>query len=144
MPLQIWIIGLGVILILVALYLFGRWLSRYAKGEIHSRLGAMDEIVREDKVPEDWLQPHRERMHRLKEAGAGDAQVEGIAEIARKKCLVNIQELIRYAQRASSPLDEVSRQQVIESLRANAAQWETMSVEVWMDQVINSDHEKRK
>jgi len=113
-----------VVLVTLSIYLINRWLSAYLERHIRGRLDAIDQIVNDEQVPEAWIGPYRERAAKLRASGATDEQIAGLAGIARKRCLANIQELIRYVQDVGLSDNEATKRYMLEELRKHEVAWQ--------------------
>jgi lipopolysaccharide export LptBFGC system permease protein LptF len=113
-----------VVIFTLLAFFVNRWLSSYIQGHIAGRLEAIDEIVNEEKVPEAWLRSHRRRARKLRAAGATDQQLLALSRLARKQCLANIQELIRYAEDVKFTDSEATRHFMLDELRKQERRWQ--------------------
>jgi len=127
-----WTVAAGVALVIAAGILIVRWLSQYARRAHRVRLREIDQIVNQDRVPEGWIRPYLQQIARLQAMAGTDAQIARLTEIARKRCLANIRELIRHAERMSVTRSEAGKERLQASLREHAAQWRA---EAWEDQI---------
>lgn len=116
-----------VVFTLVA-YLTTRWAGNYVERHIKGRLEAIDCITNEHQVPESWLVPYRKRAARLVSAGASQNQLGMLSSVARKRCMANIQELIRFVEARGLSDSESTKQFMLTSLRQEAARWEDETV----------------
>ena len=105
-------------------YAAGQWISSYVQRHITGRLEAIDQIVNEEAVPEAWLRPYRARAAKLKAAGATDRQIAALSGIARKRCIANIQDLIRYAGGYGLSDNASTKQYMLEELQRQALRWQ--------------------
>ncbi len=112
-----------VVIFTLLMYFLTRWASKFVQGQISDRLDAIGRIVNDETVPEAWLAPYRERASKLVAAGASEAQIRSLANIARKRCVANIEELIRFVEARSLADTEATKQLMLRSLRDQAAQW---------------------
>ncbi len=106
-----------ILLFTLLTYFAGRFISRYVQRHITGRLEAIDQIVNRETVPEAWLRPYRARAARLVAAGATDRQIRALSGIARKRCLANIQDLIRYAGGFGLSDNETTKRYMLEELK---------------------------
>ena len=127
-----WTIAAGIALVIAAGILIARWLSQYARRAYRSRLWEIDLIVNQDRVPEDWIRSYLQQIARLQTMPGTDAQIARLTEIARKRCMANVRELIRYAERMTVTRSETARERLLTALREQAAEWRT---EAWEDQI---------
>ena len=131
-----WMIAGGIILVIGAGILIARWLSQYARRAFRARLREIDQIVNQNRVPIRWLRPYLRQLDRLEERGGVDAQVTSLIEIARKRCLANIQELIRYIEQSDVARTEAAQHRLIRSLQEQAARWRTEAWEAQMAEEV--------
>jgi hypothetical protein len=113
-----------VVLITLTVFLVNKWLSAYLERHIRGRLDAIDQIVNDEQVPEAWIGPYRERAAKLRASGGTDEQIADVALRARKRCLLNIQELIRYVQDVGLSDSEATKRYMLEELRRQEAAWQ--------------------
>ncbi len=115
---------LFVLVFTLVTYAAGQWISRYVQQHIAGRLEAIDQIVNEEAVPEAWLRPYRARAAKLKAAGATDRQIAALSGIARKRCVANIQDLIRYTGGYGLSDNASTKQYMLEELQRQALRWQ--------------------
>jgi len=120
-------IAFVVVFTLVA-YLSTRWASTYVERHIKGRLDAIDSIANDRKVPEPWLAPYRLRAARLASAGASESQLSTLSSVARKRCMANIQELIRFVEARGLSDSESTKRFILTALREEATRWEDEAV----------------
>jgi hypothetical protein len=111
-----------VIFTLVA-YFSTRWASGYVERHIKGRLDAIDSIANDRQVPESWLAPYRQRAARLMDAGASESQLETLSSVARKRCVANIQELVRFVEARGLSDSESTKVFMLTALREESARW---------------------
>ncbi len=109
-------------------FFVNRWLSSYVQHHIAGRLDAIDQIVNEERVPEAWLHSHRRRARRLRAAGATEQQLARLSRLARKQCLANIRELIRYVGDVKFTDNEETRRLMLQELRNQENRWQDDAV----------------
>lgn len=113
-----------ILLFTLLTYAAGRFISRYVQRHITGRLEAIDQIVNQETVPEAWLSPYRKRASRLVGAGANDRQIRALSGIARKRCLANIQDLIRYAGGFGLSDNETTKRYMLGELKRQELRWQ--------------------
>lgn len=116
-----------VVIFTVIMYFVTRWASGFVQRQISDRLDAIDAIVNDERVPEAWLASYRERAAKLVEAGASEVQIRALSNIARKRCLANIREMIRFVEARSLADTEATKQLMLRTLREQAERWEDES-----------------
>lgn len=122
-----------VVVFTLLMYGVTRWASKFVHQQISERLDAIEQIVNQERVPETWLARYRKRAVRLAEAGASEEQIRKLSEIARKRSLANLQELIRFVDARNLADTEATKQLMLRSLREQEARWEDQ--ETWHDLV---------
>jgi len=113
-----------VVVFTLAAYLSTRWASGYVERHLRGRLDAIDSIANDREVPEPWLAPYRLRAARLASSGASERQLGTLSSVARKRCLANIQELIRFVEARGLSDSESTKRLMLTALREAAARWE--------------------
>lgn len=113
-----------VVVLTLLLYVANRWVSGYLQRHIGGRLEAIDQIVNQEQVPDAWLRPYCSRAEKLRASGAGHEKVAKLTHLARKRCLMNIQELIRYVEDVGLTDDEATKRYMLEELRKQEASWQ--------------------
>lgn len=112
-----------VVIFTLIMYFVTRWASAYVQRQLSGRLDAIDWIVNQERVPESWLAPYRKRASRLVASGANPSQIRALSRIARKRCLANIHEMIRFVEGQNIADTEATRQLMLRSLREQAESW---------------------
>jgi hypothetical protein len=105
-----------------------RWANRHMKRFIEGRLRAIETIVNYRQVPEQWLTRHRRRATRLAGSGASDGVIRRLSGIARKRCLANIQELIRLVDAQGLSDSASTKQLMLTALKEEKARWEDPAI----------------
>jgi len=100
-----------------------RWANGYLRRHMEGRLQAIDAIVNFQRVPEAWLSRYRKRAARLTEASASPGVVSRLSEIARKRCLANIQELIRFVEDRGPSDTAATKHVMLTALRREKVRW---------------------
>ncbi len=116
-----------VVFTLVA-FISTRWASTYVERHIKGRLDAIDSIANDLQVPESWLAPYRLRAARLASSGASESKLRTLSSVARKRCMVNIQELIRFVEARGLSDSESTKRFMLTVLREEAIRWEDEAV----------------
>jgi len=116
-----------VVFTLVA-YISTRWAGIYVERHIKGRLDAIDSIANDRQVPEPWLAPYRLRAARLASSRASESQLRRLSSVARKRCVANIQELIRFVEARGLSDSESTKRFMLTALREEAARWEDAAV----------------
>lgn len=120
-------IAFVVVFTLVA-YISTRWAGTYVERHLESRLDAIDSIANDREVPEPWLAPYRLRAARLASSGASERQLSTLSSAARKRCVANIQELIRFVEARGLSDSESTKRFMLTALREEATRWEDEAV----------------
>ena len=116
-----------VVFTLVA-YLSTRWAGTYVERHIKGRLDAIDSIANDREIPEPWLAPYRLRAARLASSGASESQLSTLSNVARKRCVANIQELIRFVEARGFSDSESTKRFMLTALREEETRWEDEAV----------------
>jgi len=109
-------------------YLSTRWAGTYVERHIKGRLDAIDSIANCRQVPEPWVAPYRLRAARLASSGASESQLSTLSSVTRKRCLTNIQELIRFVEARGLSDSESTKQFMLTALREEATRWQDEAV----------------
>ncbi len=115
-------------IVTLTVFFLNRGLSSYVQHHIAGRLEAIDQIVNEERVPEAWLHSYRQRARKLRAAGATEQQLAALSRRARKQCLVNIRELIRYTEDVKFTDNEETRHFMLGELRRQESRWQDNAV----------------
>jgi len=126
-PMFVVFIAFVVVFTLVA-YLSTRWAGTYLERHIKDRLDAINSIANNRDVPGSWLAPYRLRAARLASSGASESQLSKLSSVARKRCVANIQELIRFVEARGLSDSESTKRFMLTSLREEAIHWEDEAV----------------
>lgn len=117
-----------VLLFTLVMYFLTRWSTGFVERQITERLEAIDQIVNEEQVPNVWLATYRQQARKLEEGGATQAQIHALSGVARKRCLANIHELIRFVESRKLTDTEATQQLMLRSLREQALRWEDEAI----------------
>ncbi len=120
----VFVFMLFVVVFTLTAYLSTRWAGAYVERHLRSRLEAIDSIANDREVPEPWLAPYRLRATRLANSGALESQLGTLSSVARKRCMANIQELIRFVEARGLSDSESTKRFMLTALREAAARWE--------------------
>ena len=115
-------------IVTVTVFFLNRGLSSYVQHHIAGRLEAIDQIVNEERVPEAWLHSYRQRARKLRAAGATEQQLAALSRRARKQCLANLRELIRYTEDVKFTDNEETRHFMLGELRRQESRWQDNAV----------------
>lgn len=106
-------IAAGVLLVKVA----AGWGERRFTRTIERTLDDAGHIVNEEKLPEAWLQPFRERIDAMRRAGKSEDKLDRVGRKARQRCLRNLDSLIEFFQKRNVTDSEKTRQLLLTSLQ---------------------------
>jgi hypothetical protein len=126
-PMFVVFIAFVVVFTLVA-YLSTRWAGTYVERHIKGRLDAIDSIANDRLIPEPWLAPYRLRAARMASSGASESQLSRLSNVARKRCVANIQELIRFVEARGLSDSESTKRFMLTALREEETRWEDEAV----------------
>ena len=74
------------------------------------------------------MAPYRLRAARLASSGASESQLSKLSSVARKRCVANIQELIRFVEARGFSDSESTKRFMLTALREEAIHWEDEAV----------------
>jgi hypothetical protein len=104
--------------------------ERYFTRAIGSTLNETEQIVNEDKLPEKWVQPFRERIEAIQRKGETGSKAERVGQKARKRCLRGLDALTKFYQERDVTDSEDTRQLILNALKERRAWVETAT---WQD-----------
>lgn len=103
-----------------------RWGMHKLIAQLDARVRACEQIANYQQIPEAWLQPFRERAALLHRAGNdADAQAK-LGALAKKRCLRQLDELIRFYEHTNLVDSAETRRTLLATLREQRARWETL------------------
>ena len=119
------IVGVGVVLGLVTfgMYAVMRWGVGIATQELVSRLRAGESIVNDERVPEAWVAPYRTRIAAMRKAGKSQDDIDRVGLKALDYCLRQIDDLIRFYEKANVVDTADTRDVLLEALRDARERW---------------------
>jgi hypothetical protein len=105
--------------------------ERYFTRAIRSILNETEQIVNEDKLPENWIQPFRERIETIERKGGPESKSARVGQKARQRCLRGLNKLIKFYQERDITDSENTRQLVLNALKekkewVEAATWQDL------------------
>lgn len=121
----IWILGFLVAVAVFTLMTYVTWrrVGKLVQRMIIERLQAIEQIVNHRQVPVAWLRPYRKRAAKLVAAGATDSQITQLSRIARKRCLANVKDLMRYVHDAGITDTPDTKRMVLTVLKEQSERW---------------------
>jgi hypothetical protein len=93
------------------------WGERYFTRTITSTLSDTEHIVNKGKLPKAWVQPFRERIEAIRRKGGSENKMERIGRKALRRCLRNIDSLIKFYQERNVTDGEETRRLLLASLQ---------------------------
>jgi hypothetical protein len=116
------------------LYGFSKLASNMVTRAIHERLHALEEIV-EGEVPDAWLKRFQRRAAALRGNDASEAQFARLGKRVQKRCLRNIDEMIRYVTNINLADSETTQKQIVAELKAQQQAWLAKDWREWVAHV---------
>ena len=104
--------------------------ERYFTHALGATLGETEQIVNEDRLPEAWVQPFRERIEAIQRKGGTDSKMERVGQKARKRCLRGLDTLTKFYQERDVTDSEDTRQLILNTLKERRNWVETAA---WQD-----------
>jgi hypothetical protein len=133
------LIFVGIIAVFTWLmYWANRWASRYVQKFLEERLDALREITEEGKVPAAWSAPYQARIARQQPGGSA-AQIAHTQARARRHCLRQLDELIKYVQGVRFEDTQNTQRFLLEKLREQKSRWETATWEAMMEMHVSEE-----
>jgi hypothetical protein len=97
---------------------------------IGSKLSDAEQIVNEGKLPEAWVQPYRERIEAIRDKDGSESKMQRVGRQARRRCLRNLDSMIKFFQERNVTDGEATRQFLLNSLKA---QRDRVAAAAWQD-----------
>ena len=122
------IIALGVLIgvVTTGLYIITRWGMNIAMKDIVARLQAGETIVSQESVPEAWVAQYRRRIEAMRKAGKSEEEIERVGLHARDRCLRQIDDLIKFYEKANIVDSSETRDILIGALQEQRKRWLTL------------------
>jgi hypothetical protein len=92
------------------------WERRFIRA-IENTLDDAGYIANEEKLPEAWLQPFRERIDAMQRKGKSEDTMRRVGRRARQRCLLKLDNLIKFFQKRAVTDSEQTRQLMLTSLQ---------------------------
>jgi hypothetical protein len=105
--------------------------SKYVTRMIEERLEALEQLVNEQRAPEDWLRPSRQKLDAARRAG--ESRLARLGEQTHKRCIRKLEEMIRYTTEVNFADSEATRKTVASALKAQHELWESRDWRAWID-----------
>ncbi|MBN2006676.1 MAG: hypothetical protein JXA21_25205 [Anaerolineae bacterium] len=127
-PLILVYIALFVLFIIPIIFLT-RWANRYVTRDLENRLSAIQVIVNEESIPGPWRAPFIKQAADIRLKNGTPAQLAQIEEKAKKMCLRQMDEMIKYCENFNIADGDATQRSLLDELRRHRARWATMSWE---------------
>jgi hypothetical protein len=114
---QLLLFAVGIAVSVLLIKVLADWGERHFVGSIEKTLNDAGHIVNEEKLPEAWLQPFRERIEAIHRKGGPENKADRVGHQARRRCLRNLDSLIEFFQKRNVTDNEQTRQLLLTSLR---------------------------
>ena len=105
--------------------------SKYVTRMIEERLEALEQLVNEQRVPDDWLRPSRQKLEATQRAG--EVKLKRLGEQTHRRCMRKLEEMIRYTTEVNFADSEATRKTVASALKAQHELWESRDWRAWID-----------
>ena len=138
--LQILLILIALIaVVLLVIKLATRWSASMVSRIIDSRHRAAEVIINDERVPDIWLQPFRNRIDKARRSGGRSDVIEKISRSGQRYCLRRINSLINFFQKGGGFVsDPVIRETLLKSLGKQKDRWTSQEWKVLMEQEAKS------
>jgi hypothetical protein len=80
---------------------FTDWGARTVTRDFEAKIRAAESLINEHRVPDEWLDPYRDRLTALQTRNASLQQQERLIASARKACLERTTQLIKVFERGA-------------------------------------------
>ena len=84
---------------------------------------AMTSIVDEGQVPPNWVAEYAPKLETLRASAASSTQINNLGEKAKKHCLAQIGDLIRFFERDALMKGLESREHILDVLYLSREEW---------------------
>lgn len=101
--------------------------------QLEARLRACELIASQKTIPEDWLQPFRQRAAALRQSSGEATSLAKTAAQARGRCLRQLGDLIRFYEHTNLVDSAETRQVLLATLREQRTRWETLDWAALLD-----------
>ncbi|MBX3000210.1 MAG: hypothetical protein KF893_16930 [Caldilineaceae bacterium] len=106
------------LLALLMIKWFTDWGSRTVTRDFEAKIRAAESLINEHRVPDEWLDPYRERLAALQTRNASLQQQERLIASARKECLQRINQLIKVFERGAFVGSQRTSNELVAALQA--------------------------
>ena len=110
-----------------------RWALERVERSIVDKYRAAECVVNEGRVPEAWTGGYRERIAKLRAAGASRDDLEEVGRRAQEHCLRELDALVRVFQTSRAVDSEDTRRVLLDALQQRRDQWATESWEALIE-----------
>ena len=105
--------------------------SKYVTQMLEARLEALEQLVNEQRVPDDWLRPSRQKLEATQRAG--EVKLKRLGKQTHRHCMRKLEEMIRYTTEVNFADSEETRRTVASALKAQREIWESRDWRAWID-----------
>lgn len=134
---------LGFLGFIVAFTLMMYWAntltSKYITRLLDTRFTSMEQIVNDNRVPDAWLRPFRQKLTSVRRNGGGDERLTRLGQRTQKRCLRQLEAMIRYATEANFTDTRETKNTIVTTLKAQRDVWETMDWPAWIAVLDSSE-----
>ena len=114
-PLLIFVVG--IVLSTLLIKVIADWGERRFISAIEKTLDDAGYIANEEKLPEAWLQPFRERIDAIQRKDGSEKRIDRVGHKARQRCLRSLDNLIKFFEKREITDNEQTRQLMLTSLQ---------------------------
>jgi hypothetical protein len=120
------VVFVGLTLFIIRLIM--RWGAYHISAQVEARFRAVDTIVNQERVPEDWIAPYREKISALRATSDSEQAIERLGHRAQRHCLKKIAALMRFFGQSAffdTPDSQRETQRLLQNQRERwqAADW---------------------
>jgi hypothetical protein len=119
---------LGVVVFLLT-YTLNRIAGQVTR-HFNARFRAADEIINQDRVPEDWIKEHHRKIQQAESKGRGEAEIERLGRRAKNDVIKRIKRLRKFLDSGNYYDSLKTKEMVLETLYEQEQRW---SEDHWQD-----------
>ena len=124
------------VLALLMIKWFTDWGARTVTRDFEAKIRAAESLINEQRVPDEWLDPYRDRLTALQRRNASQQQQEQLIASARKTCLQRITQLIEVFKRGAFVGNQRTSDELVTALQAQRKRLEN---EDWHTLLLSRD-----
>ena len=117
----LWVAGVGLFVYLM-IKLVRRLAIRFSQG-VEANVRAAETIVNDERVPEAWAAPYRQRIETLRLNFGTEAEIERTGRRGHKDCLHRLDQLTQYFEKSDLVDSAESRHVLLKGLQRQRARW---------------------